>query len=112
MRGALTVQTCCCLKQQTRDILKVLMPIPSDATRKEIEDILDTQMRSFRYHAAQPGALEQVGVQGGGSVWMPRKGQLPKPAPALPVAEAASAKSMQILREKGAVRGVIYKTAG
>ena len=90
------------------------MPVPSDATRKEIEDILENQMSSFRYHAAHhdPGALEQVGVQGGGCVWMPRRGQLPKSTPMVPVAEAVSAKGMQILREKGAVRGLIYKTAG
>jgi len=42
------------------------------------------------------------------------EGQLSKSTPALPVAEAVSvsAKGMQILREKGAVRGIIYKTAG
>ena len=45
-------------------------------------------------------------------MWMPRRGQLPKSTPALPVAEAVSAKGMQILRRKGAVGGVIYKTAG
>jgi len=39
-------------------------------------------------------------------VWMPPRGQLLKSTPALPVAEAVSAKGMRILREKGAVCGV------
>jgi len=67
--------------------------MPQRRNQKEIGDILENQINSFQYHATyhDPGALEQVGVYGGGTVWMPRRGQLPMSTPTLPVTEAVSA---------------------